>query len=198
MNLPNRLTMARLVMAFLFVGLMSVDHVATYAAAYLVFIAATITDYYDGKIARERGLVTNFGKLLDPVADKVLLVGAFVILMMLPGLSIPAWAVVVIIGREFLITGARSLAATDGIVIAANKWGKRKAFIQMLYVYTFLFLAIVERVFEKWLPGVAGGFAWLLSHTSYWAAVVVVAYTVYSGYQFARVNWSALKLGDAI
>jgi CDP-diacylglycerol--glycerol-3-phosphate 3-phosphatidyltransferase len=120
MNLPNKLTIARCIMTVFFVGLMSFENFYCYFAAYLVFTVAAITDYYDGKIARERGLVTNFGKLLDPVADKVLLTSAFIMLMKVPELKVPGWAVVVILAREFLVTGARALAAADGEVIAAN------------------------------------------------------------------------------
>ena len=126
MNLPNQLTVARFIMALVFVVLMSFHHVVAQSLGYLLFIAATITDFYDGKIARDRNLVTNFGKLLDPVADKVLVVAAFIMLMKNPYLSVPGWTVVAILAREFLITGARSLAASEGVVIAANKWGKTK------------------------------------------------------------------------
>jgi len=191
-------------MALIFVGFMSFQHVATYVAAYLLFIVATITDYYDGKIARARGLVTSFGKLLDPVADKILIVGAFVMLMDVPGLHIPGWAIVVIIAREFFITGARSLAASDGKVIGANKWGKAKAVIQMIYVYTFLFLGIVTQVLDThealgaWIPGGVARYREVLAAASLWAIVCVAAYTVYSGIQFMRVNWQAMNLGKGV
>ncbi len=195
MNLPNRLTMGRLVMVPVFVLLCSFDHVATYAVAYVVFVAASITDYYDGKIARSRNLVTNFGKLFDPVADKVLLSAAFVMLMEIPGLHIPAWTIVVIIAREFLVTGARSLAATDGVVIAANSWGKTKAVIQMTYIFTFLFFVIVERAIAHWLPDGIVLYREALGITSYWAILFVALFTAFAGVQFARLNWRALNLG---
>lgn len=196
--LPNQLTIARVLMVPVFVVLLSFDGAVYYAAAYVVFVAATITDYYDGKIARERNLITNFGKLLDPVADKVLLTGAFVMLMRVSALHVPAWTVVAIIGREFLITGARSLAASDGAVIAANTWGKTKAVVQMTYVFVFLFLAVVKFLVAKWYPGALGVFAMVLRHTSYWAIVVVALFTVYTGIQFARLNWGVLNLGKQL
>ena len=195
MNLPNRLTLARVVMTPVFVALLSFDCIVCHVLAYLLFVAATITDYYDGKIARERNLVTNFGKLLDPVADKVLLTAAFVMLMTLDGLCVPAWCVVAIIGREFLITGARSLAASEGVVIAANKWGKTKAVLQMVYVFVFLPMVVLEQLVAWWFPQATEIFRTVLRLSSFWAIVFVAVYTVYSGVQFARVNWNTLQLG---
>lgn len=195
MNVPNQLTLARVIMAPIFVGLMSYDHVVTFGLAYLVFIAAAITDYYDGHIARSRNLVTNFGKLFDPIADKVLMAAAFVMLMHVRGLTVPGWTVVVILSREFLITGARSLAAGDGQIIGANLWGKTKTVIQMVYILTFLFLVIVERGTHYWISGGSPAYQSILSQTSFWAMLFVAFFTAYSGFQFIRVNWSSLQLG---
>jgi len=202
MNLPNRLTAARFVMALVFVALMSFPSAAAYSGAYVVFIAATITDYYDGKIARDRNLITNFGKLLDPVADKVLLVSAFIMMMPDPYLHVPGWTVVVILAREFLVTGARSLAASEGVVIAANKWGKTKAVIQMIYVFTFLFLATAARALDDFgrlaerFPEGMTVVKRVIHGGSYWAILFVALYTLYSGIQFARINWKSLNIGN--
>ncbi|MCX5771603.1 MAG: CDP-diacylglycerol--glycerol-3-phosphate 3-phosphatidyltransferase [Candidatus Hydrogenedentes bacterium] len=204
MNLPNKLTVARFFMALTFVGLMAFQCIGTYLAAYVVFILAAITDHYDGKIARERNLITNFGKLLDPVADKVLMAGAFISLMTVPALWVPAWAVVVIITREFLITGVRSLAASGGNVIAANIWGKAKTVFQMVYVFTFLALAIIAQIIRDylihvpWIPQILKYYSYALSIASFAAIVIVAAVTVYSGIQFLRVNWHVLNLGKEI
>jgi len=204
MNLPNQLTIARLVMALAFVGLMSFPSLSTYLIAYILFILAAITDYYDGKIARERNLVTNFGKLLDPVADKVLIVGALIMLMQVPGLRVPSWTVVAIIAREFLVTGARALAASEGAVIPANIWGKTKAVIQMVYVFVFLALAIIGDLLDALSAFVDVG--WWLSFlrfyhkivtvASFWAIIFVALFTIYAGLQFMRINWSAMNLGN--
>jgi CDP-diacylglycerol--glycerol-3-phosphate 3-phosphatidyltransferase len=202
MNLPNKLTLARCAMAVLFVALMSVQHLATYFAAYLVFIAAAITDYYDGKIARQYNLVTNFGKLMDPLADKILMVAAFLMMMQIPELRIPAWAIILILARELLVTGARSLAANDGEVIAAMKSGKTKTLLQMIYVFTFLFFALVFeflQTFEpvaRMIPGGAPLFIHAIGLLSMVAIIGVAIYTVYSGVDFARTNWKALRLDD--
>lgn len=203
MNLPNQLTLARVIMVPLFVLLLSIHHWLCYVLGYIVFAAAAITDYWDGKIARSRNLVTNFGKLLDPVADKVLLTAGFLMLMVLPAphdkhvmsLHIPGWTVVAILAREFLVTGVRSLAASEGVVIAANKFGKAKAAIQMIYVFVFLFFAIAEQFVAWWLPEQAGFYRSGLVWSSYVAIVAVAVYTVYSGVQFMRINWRELHLG---
>ena len=196
MNLPNKLTLLRIALAFVFIALLSFENLACLIVGYVVFVMASITDYYDGKIARARNLVTNFGKLVDPVADKILVVAAFIMLMLLDDLHIPGWTVVVILGREFLITGARSLAAIDGIVIAANKYGKAKAVFQMVYICSFLAFVIIKDILQFIYPEAVPVYGAILRPFSMWAAVAVALYTVYTGYQFARLNWRSLKLDN--
>jgi CDP-diacylglycerol--glycerol-3-phosphate 3-phosphatidyltransferase len=157
---------------------------------------AAITDYYDGKIARDRQLVTNFGKLFDPLADKVLMASAFIMCMDVEPLQVPGWAVITVIAREFLVTGARSLGVSGGEVIGANQWGKAKTVIQMVYIFTFLFFAILDRIlghFFKLSP-----LERVLGLSSYWGMVAVAVVTVYSGIYFARVNWRTLSMGNSI
>lgn len=194
MNLPNKLTIARLIMVPLFVVLMSFDHYATYICAYVVFTVASITDYFDGKIARDQNLITNFGKLMDPLADKVLMAAAFVMVMKVPSLNVPGWTIVAILAREFLVTGARAMAAPEGTVIAANSWGKLKTVLQMVYIYLFLLLAILVWPTEHWFPDYAAGYSTFLSWTSLIGIIGVAALTVYTGIQFAQTNWKSLRL----
>lgn len=197
MNLPNRLTLARVIMAPIFVVLMSIDHVATLILAYAVFGVAIVTDYYDGKIARARNLVSNFGKLWDPVADKVITAAAFVMLMQIDELRIPGWTVVAILAREFVVTGARSFAASDGLVIGANRWGKAKTIIQMVYVMVFLFFVIAARIAAHWAPDfVRLYFTPGLGYASLLCIVMVALFTLYSGWQFARMNLRSFGLGN--
>ncbi len=196
MNLPNKLTVARLIMVPLFVVLMSVLHPITYIAAYIVFTIASITDYYDGKIARDRNLITNFGKLMDPLADKVLMAAAFVMAMQVPMLHVPAWTIVAILAREFLVTGARSMATTEGTVIAANSWGKLKTVLQMVYIFVFFFLAICVWAVETWLPDYAAQYAAFVSWASFVGIIGISLFTVYTGIQFAQVNWKTLNLSS--
>lgn len=195
-NLPNQLTLLRLLMTPVLLALLSVDSLVSYTAGYALFIAATLTDYYDGKIARSRNLITNFGKLMDPLADKILISTVFIMMVGMPDLAVPRWTVVVIIAREFLVTGVRSLAASEGVIIAANKYGKTKAVLQMVYVHVFLGLVIVKRLVAFWLPGPVLEYAWVLRVTSLCAIIFVALYTVYSGVRYAQLNWKTLRLGS--
>lgn len=202
LNLPNKLTLARLAMVPAFVVLMSFPNAVTLILAYIVFIVACITDYYDGKIARARNIVTNFGKLLDPVADKVLVASAFVMMMTIDAFLIPGWTIVIILGREFVVTGARSLAASEGKVIAADRSGKFKAVSQMVYILTLLFFLIVQQMLGAFWPNEFPAVLYetldtLLAHLSLWGIVFVSLVTLYSGIVFARVNWSLLRTGQS-
>jgi CDP-diacylglycerol--glycerol-3-phosphate 3-phosphatidyltransferase len=196
MNLPNRLTVIRLILVPIFVALLSVESIATYILGYIVFTVASITDYWDGRIARERNLITNFGKLMDPVAEKVLMAGAFVMMMDVRALNVPAWTIVAILAREFLVTGARSMAASgpEGKVIAANVWGKYKTVIQMVYIYVFLFFAIVALGLERWAPDYAESYTNVLQWSSLGGIIFVAVFTLYTGIQFAQANWQLFRL----
>lgn len=202
MNTPNKLTVARLVLTLFFVALMSFAHPIPYFFAYIVFTIAAITDHYDGKIARQYGLITNFGKLLDPVADKVLMAAGFLVLMTIDELRVPAWTIILIFAREYLVTGARSLAAAEGTVIAANNQGKLKTILQMVYVFTFLFFALVFEVFAKYpavaalVPGGIAPYQYYIGLASMISIIGVSLYTVYSGVIFAIENWTVLKLNQ--
>lgn len=196
MNLPNKLTVARLIMVPVFVVLMSFENPFTYIVAYLVFTVASITDYFDGKIARERNLITNFGKLMDPLADKVLMASAFVMMMQVSALSVPGWCIVAILAREFLVTGARSMASADGTAIAANDWGKLKTVLQMVWVYVFLFLAIGVWGVERWMPEHLALYSDWVRVGSLVGIMLVAGLTVYTGIQFAQSNWKTLNLSS--
>ncbi len=134
MNLPNKLTVARVIMIPFFVVflLTPLGGAASNWIALGLFIAASLTDLWDGKIARKYGLVTNFGKFMDPLADKLLVCAALICLVALE--RIPAWMVILIISREFIISGFRLIASDNGRVIAASYWGKFKTTFQMVMV----------------------------------------------------------------
>lgn len=204
MNLPNRLTLTRIILIPFFVGLMLTENVTADLRliaparwlAFIVFIAAAITDYYDGAIARRMNLTTNFGKLFDPLADKLLTMSAFVVFVEIhlpQGRPIfPAWAIILILGREFLVTGLRTLAVSGGRVIQADRWGKHKTAWQLsaiiaitffLCVRDTLMLAGVEtRLLDLVLPWICGG---LLA--------VVVFLTVVSGAIYLHQNRDLLR-----
>ncbi len=134
MNLPNKLTCLRMLLVVPFVIFMLAGRAegAFMVLSLVCFCAASLTDMLDGKIARSRGLITDFGKFMDPLADKLLVVSAMICLVELK--RIPAWIVIIIIAREFIISGFRLIASDNGIVIAASWWGKTKTVSQMLMI----------------------------------------------------------------
>ena len=135
MNIANKVTTLRLILIPIFVAFyyfMGRDN----NIAAIIFIIASLTDALDGHLARSRNLITNFGKFVDPLVDKVLTMAAFIVLV--EGQIIPAWAVIIIIARELIITGFRTLAADQGITIAASMWGKAKTTSQMIALVCLL------------------------------------------------------------
>jgi CDP-diacylglycerol--glycerol-3-phosphate 3-phosphatidyltransferase len=137
MNLPNKLTIFRVILIPFFVACLLIPAIPfNNIIACVIFCVASFTDFLDGYIARRDGLVTNFGKFMDPLADK-LLVGSALICLIETG-QLPAWAVVIIISREFIISGFRLVAADTGIVIAASYWGKFKTVAQMAMIIVLI------------------------------------------------------------
>lgn len=151
MNLPNKLTILRVCLIPFFVVFLLLDGGQNQMYRYIsavIFIIASLTDMLDGKIARKYNLVTNFGKFMDPLADKLLVCSALICLIQLG--QIPAWMVIVIISREFIISGFRLVASDNGVVIAASYWGKFKTTFQMIAVVLLILripvLAAVTRI----------------------------------------------------
>jgi len=147
MNLPNKLTILRVCMIPFFLVFMLTD-IAGDAGRYIaaaIFIVASMTDWFDGYLARKHNLVTNFGKFMDPLADKLLVCAAMICLIETGNL--PAWIVVVIISREFIISGFRLIASDNGIVIAASYWGKFKTVSQMVMII-LLIINLSSPVFD--------------------------------------------------
>ena len=135
MNIANKVTVLRLLLIPVFLVLYYI-YGTSYNIAAIVFVIASLTDALDGHLARSRNLITNFGKFVDPLVDKVLTMAAFIVLV--EGQIIPAWAVIIIIARELIITGFRTLAADQGITIAASMWGKAKTTSQMIALVCLL------------------------------------------------------------
>ena len=171
MNLPNNLTMGRIFAIPVFIVVYLMDY--RYAAA-VIFILAALTDMLDGKIARKHNLVTNFGKLMDPLADKLLVMSALICLAQTG--DVEGWMVIVILGREFIITGMRQVAAAQGIVIAAGTTGKIKTITQMI--------AIPLLIMENW-PFSLLGFNLPMDTIFLWIAL---AMTVISGTEYIVKN----------
>ena len=134
-TLPNKLTVLRMILVPFFVAALLIQNGEVFAlrmTALVLFLIASLTDLLDGKIARKYNLVTNFGKFMDPLADKLLVCSALICLVQLG--QLPAWIVIIIISREFIISGFRLVAADQGVVIAASMWGKSKTVSQMISI----------------------------------------------------------------
>jgi CDP-diacylglycerol--glycerol-3-phosphate 3-phosphatidyltransferase len=149
MNLPNKLTVARLVLTGVFVACFYVPFPLAITTALVIFLVASVTDYLDGQIARSRNLVTNFGKLFDPLADKILITAAFI--MLVADGYLPPWAAIIILAREFFVTGIRQIAANAGVVLAAEQLGKHKMVWQIITVVYFMLAAAIDEPAMRWL-----------------------------------------------
>lgn len=145
MNLPNKLTVMRIVLVPFFVAVLLIPGIPHhYLWAAVLFGAAALTDHYDGKLARKNNQITNFGKFLDPLADKILVISALVCFV---DLRLAAtWCVLVIIAREFMVTSIRLVAVDSGVVIAANKWGKTKTVSQIIAIIAILLFQYVQEL----------------------------------------------------
>lgn len=143
MNLPNKLTLLRVFLIPFFLLFMYIDIPYHYLLAFIIFTVASITDALDGKIARARNLVTNFGKFLDPLADKVLVISALAVFVEIPEIKMGAVPFIIICAREFMVSGLRLLAADSGIVVAAGIWGKLKtAFTMAAIIASVVWLSV--------------------------------------------------------
>ena len=177
MNLPNKLTMLRILMIPLFVILALVERQWAQYLALLVYIVACFTDIMDGRIARSQNLVTNFGKFADPIADKLLVMAALIVLV--DSGRMPAWVCIVMLAREFIISGFRLVAAGGGKVIAAGMLGKLKTVFQMSATIALMLLVPVEG------RGLLGGFGVVLANILMYIATVL---TIVSGAEYILKN----------
>lgn len=187
MNIPNKLTILRIILVPVFLVLLINLNMPIIAG--IVFVIASLTDFADGKIARKYNLVTNFGKFADPLADKLLVSAALIGLCACSKLGtsyiLGAWAAFVIIAREFIVTGMRLIAATDGVVIAAAMSGKIKTVIQMITIIYILFSKVL--IYFGLPIGIYGVF----SNVFVIASVIM---TVYSGAEYIYKNKNLFKM----
>jgi len=174
MNLPNKLTMARIIAVPFFVALYMAK---LYIPAFIVFVLASVTDFLDGKIARKYNLVTDFGKIMDPLADKLLVYAAFT--LFIEDKIMPGWMLIIILAREFLVAGMRTVAASQGTVVAAIMSGKIKTVLQMFAILVILLVPV--------LPPIAGTIGQILI----WASLIA---TVVSGAEYTIKNKNVFKM----
>lgn len=179
MNLPNKLTVARIVATPVFMLFMLLGFKGHYIVALLLFIAASLTDMFDGQYARKHNIVTDFGKFLDPLADKMLTTAAFIAFTYKGIGEGTVWVLFIILFREFLISSLRLVAVSSGgKVIAANMWGKLKTVSQMVTIIYILTAEIVKEFIQiSWLSGILDGLATALLWIT--AALTVVSGAIY-------------------
>jgi CDP-diacylglycerol--glycerol-3-phosphate 3-phosphatidyltransferase len=181
MNWANRLTVSRLVMTIIFVAALNSTWVYGCTAALIIFILAGITDYFDGEIARRYGSVTNFGKLMDPLVDKIMMAAAFISLVPLG--AIPAWAATTVVARDFLITGLRLMASARGQILPAERLGKHKTSWQIMTVVFFLGLLSLREL--KYAETENGWWFRAWNQGGPLLVWIAVGFTVYSGLRYA-------------
>jgi CDP-diacylglycerol--glycerol-3-phosphate 3-phosphatidyltransferase len=181
MNWANRLTVSRLVLTILFVAALNSSWVYGCTVALIIFLLAGITDFFDGEIARRYGSVTNFGKLMDPLVDKIMMAAAFISLV--PLAAIPAWAATTVVARDFLITGLRLMASARGQILPAERLGKHKTSWQIATVIFFLVL-LSAREF-KYAEGENGWWFRAWNQGGPILVWIAVGFTVYSGLRYA-------------
>jgi CDP-diacylglycerol--glycerol-3-phosphate 3-phosphatidyltransferase len=202
MNLANKLTISRVCMVLFYVLFMELGGFYNSIFALIVFSIASITDFFDGQIARKNKIVTSIGVFLDPLADKLLISAAFICFVEIKMLGISAWMVIAIITREFLITGLRSIAAYNNVIIPADKSGKFKTTSQIITIITIMMILIINEAFLKFVgitPDILksynyGSYATLaiiMEKTPFWATLVIVVFTVFSG---ANYIWKYREL----
>lgn len=191
MNLPNKLTILRIILTFVFMLLIFSSGIIYKILALIVFILAALTDWFDGKIAKSRNLITDFGKIMDPIADKVLVLAAFLSFIQLQLVS--AWMVMVIIVRELVVTSLRIFALSKGKVIAASKSGKHKTVSQMLAIFIILVSIIFKEAMQNlvfWHPL----FERAISSINYVAMLTTTALTIISGTSFIWRNRKLIRI----
>lgn len=185
MNLPNKLTVLRILLVPFFVAALLINFPLHHLAALALFGAASLTDLFDGKIARKRGLVTDFGKFADPLADKILVISALLCFVQM-GLC-DCVAVIIVLFREFTVTSIRLIAASKGKVIAANIWGKVKTVSQMIAIICILVMQIVLDIGALGvpLPSALGGIFKIIGEVLIWISTV---FTIISGVVYVAQN----------
>ena len=174
MNLPNKLTVGRLFLTVLFLAVFFGRLQFADTIALVIFVAASLTDYWDGEIARRRNLITNFGILMDPLADKILICSAFIAFV--EHKDMRAWMAVVIVARELAITGLRMLAASKQKVLAAERYGKHKTISQMVAIISILVFRSYPE-WGRWAMPVFDPWIRYFKESALWISVILTAFS---------------------
>lgn len=185
MNIANRLTMLRILLTFIFMSFLFVQGLWAKVAALVIFILAALSDFLDGLLAKKKNMVTDFGKLMDPIADKILVLAAFATFVQMQ--IIEAWMFVIIISREILITSLRLFALNKGKVLSATRAGKHKTVSQMGVIFAILLFIVAKEVmlsYFTWNPDLEQIFRRII----YYLMLITVGLTLYSGLSYLWDN----------
>jgi CDP-diacylglycerol--glycerol-3-phosphate 3-phosphatidyltransferase len=203
MNLANKLTLVRIAIVPFLIVFMYLDNFWTRIIALLLFIIAAVTDAYDGFVARQQKTITTLGIFLDPLADKLLISAALISFVGSKELHIPAWMVILIISREFIITGLRSMAASQNVIIPAKKSGKFKTTSQIVAIISLMLVLIINSAIWHYKgirpmelldrSGWSYVLGWCLVKMPYWMMLLTTMLTIFSGISYLNAHKSLLK-----
>jgi CDP-diacylglycerol--glycerol-3-phosphate 3-phosphatidyltransferase len=193
MNLPNAITLSRIPLMFVIVCLMYFSWPGAATLAFVLFIGAALGDWYDGYLARKRGLVSNFGKLMDAMADKIMVMG--VVIALVDKHEIPVALALITLCREFFVTGMRMVAASKGVVVAADSGGKTKTVTQLIALGFFLGAPMVAQDGYYVFHWDASRFVAVVGKVGFWIFVAGTVLSVWSGYRYISRN-ARLVFGD--
>ncbi|MCU0651693.1 MAG: CDP-diacylglycerol--glycerol-3-phosphate 3-phosphatidyltransferase [Candidatus Omnitrophica bacterium] len=185
MNIANKLTILRIILTFVFMFFLFVRGPWAKVAALIIFISAALSDYLDGMFAKKRNMITDFGKLMDPIADKILVLAAFAVFVQMQ--LIEAWMFVIIMSREIIITSLRLFALNKGRVLSASKAGKHKTVSQMAVIFLILCFIVLKEImlaYFTWSPGWEKFFR----EGIYFLMLLTVGFTLYSGVSYLWEN----------
>jgi len=190
MNLPNKLTLSRIALTFVFMFFLFTYWPYGKIAALITFLIASFTDYIDGRIAKSRGLITDFGKFMDPIADKILILAAFLAFVEMK--LIPAWCVVIVIFREFVILGLRVLGIIKGHIVAASRAGKHKTVSQVVTVI-FILIYLVFRQYAQTAAFWSADIERISKNAIFCLMLITVSLTLISGISYLVKNKRLFK-----
>jgi CDP-diacylglycerol---glycerol-3-phosphate 3-phosphatidyltransferase len=194
MNLSNKLTLSRMGLTFVLMFLLFQTSWIYLFSALCVFILASLTDVWDGQIARARGEFTDFGRLMDPIADKILVLSCFFVFLELK--LVFAWMVTVIVIRELLVTGLRMLALSKGVVLSADRWGKHKAVSQIVAILIILIFLVIRAAYQEGMWGISQNIPECFPPIILAVMWVAVASTLISGLRYFQINWGILSQNE--
>ncbi len=196
LNLPNLITLSRIPLTFVIVWLMYETWVGAASLAFWLFIGAAVSDWLDGYVARKRGIVSNFGKFMDALTDKILIIGLMVAFVSIPTWFIPVPFVLVTLCREFLVSGMRMVAASKGVVVPADRGGKNKTLTQMIAIGFLLATPMLTRDVATWVPWDLTLLAEYVFWIGWFGFALGTFLAVWSGYRYIHTHWKLIADED--